>query len=318
MKSIGILLIVYGHFFSYGARFVYIFSVPLFFLISGFLSKQETDINIFWKKIWFNLAVPMIIIVFIGMIKSTFFSIIHNQFNINQVLLFPLKLIVGDWRVLEAMWFVYTLIILKIILQYCNAKIVQLVFGIVLLIIGYCIDGFKPSIMDYSFSEHPNAILNVCMAFPFFIIGYWLKGYKTELNAFNNTKLQIMSFVLCLGITVVCSVTNDYVWMYENLFGNDLGLFLIGGCSGTFMIFIISKWLEHTSNKWAVIISNGTIVILGFHGYFIMVANRISSSHSIMDIVFSFVIIILFIPIIRITEAYFPYLIGKYRIKHNG
>lgn len=70
----------------------------------------------------------------------------------------------------------YTLIILKIILQYCNAKIVQLVFGIVLLIIGYCIDGFKPSIMDYSFSEHPNAILNVCMAFPFFYHRLLAKG----------------------------------------------------------------------------------------------------------------------------------------------
>ena len=39
MKVIGMYLIVYGHFSSYGHKFIYTFSVPLFFMISGFLFK---------------------------------------------------------------------------------------------------------------------------------------------------------------------------------------------------------------------------------------------------------------------------------------
>lgn len=50
MKSLGIYLIVLGHFYSVGEKFIYIFHVPLFFLISGILSKREEDDSIFWKK----------------------------------------------------------------------------------------------------------------------------------------------------------------------------------------------------------------------------------------------------------------------------
>lgn len=57
MKAIGMALIVYGHFFSFFDIYVYVFSVPLFFLISGFLSKVETDNKLFFKKLWYNLAI---------------------------------------------------------------------------------------------------------------------------------------------------------------------------------------------------------------------------------------------------------------------
>ena len=43
MKTIGIYFIVLGHFFSIGYKFIYVFNVPLFFLISGFLCKKEKD-----------------------------------------------------------------------------------------------------------------------------------------------------------------------------------------------------------------------------------------------------------------------------------
>ena len=62
MKAIGIVLIVYGHFFSFYNRYVYVFSVPLFFVISGFLCRRETDTKLFWKKLWYNLVVPLLLI----------------------------------------------------------------------------------------------------------------------------------------------------------------------------------------------------------------------------------------------------------------
>ena len=41
MKALGMYLIVAGHFFSVGDKYLYIFSVPVFFVISGFLNKRE-------------------------------------------------------------------------------------------------------------------------------------------------------------------------------------------------------------------------------------------------------------------------------------
>ena len=62
MKAIGIGLIVYGLFFSLYDIYVYVFSVPMFFLISGFLCKKESEDRIFWKKLWLNLVIPLLII----------------------------------------------------------------------------------------------------------------------------------------------------------------------------------------------------------------------------------------------------------------
>lgn len=50
MKTIGMYLIVYGHYTSYAHEFIYTFSVPLFFVMSGFLFKKEENIRTFFKK----------------------------------------------------------------------------------------------------------------------------------------------------------------------------------------------------------------------------------------------------------------------------
>lgn len=49
MKVLGIYFIIVGHIFPVGKEFVYAFSVPLFFLISGFLSHREEDCSVFWQ-----------------------------------------------------------------------------------------------------------------------------------------------------------------------------------------------------------------------------------------------------------------------------
>ncbi len=38
MKALGIYLVILGHFFSVGEEFIYVFHVPLFFLVAGLLS----------------------------------------------------------------------------------------------------------------------------------------------------------------------------------------------------------------------------------------------------------------------------------------
>jgi fucose 4-O-acetylase-like acetyltransferase len=59
MKVIGMYFIIAGHLFPIGYTYIYAFSVPLFFLISGFLYKQEHSNYIFWKKIALNYIVPL-------------------------------------------------------------------------------------------------------------------------------------------------------------------------------------------------------------------------------------------------------------------
>lgn len=80
MKVIGIYIIIAGHLMPPGYKFVYMFSVPLFFIISGFLTKREESNVIFWKKLWKKLAIPALVLWGV----SWFISLIEH-------------VVVGDW-----------------------------------------------------------------------------------------------------------------------------------------------------------------------------------------------------------------------------
>ena len=60
MKAIGMLVIVWGHCFPDGgvSEFLYAFNVPLFFIISGYLTRREQSFGIFWDKCLHNLVIP--------------------------------------------------------------------------------------------------------------------------------------------------------------------------------------------------------------------------------------------------------------------
>ena len=54
MKVIGMYFIIAGHLFPKGYTYIYIFNVPIFFIISGFLYKYENSNIYFFKKIYLN------------------------------------------------------------------------------------------------------------------------------------------------------------------------------------------------------------------------------------------------------------------------
>lgn len=95
MKAIGMGLIVYGHFSSLYDIYVYVFSVPLFFLISGFLSRRESDRKVFWKKLFFNLIVPLLIICPINYLIKAVMGFIATGNGPETPLLFLFKMIIG-------------------------------------------------------------------------------------------------------------------------------------------------------------------------------------------------------------------------------
>jgi hypothetical protein len=100
-------------------------------------------------------------------------------------------------------------------------------------------------------------------------------------------------------------------------YGGNIILFLLGGISGTVMIWALSV-LYGCAPKIIVIISRGTIIILGLHKIFIDLVWTFVTP-SVLDVVFAALILLLFIPFIIATEIYFPLMAGKYRIKlSNG
>lgn len=312
MKTIGMYFIILGHCFTYGYKYVYVFSVPVFFTISGFLSKRERNYKRFWGKIWYNLIVPMFIICFLYFVYNSITLPINYVFSAYRIKHYFLYALFGLQSSLGTLWFVYTLILLKVIYQYLP-NIFSRILLFALSLIGAYLFNHINDILNYHTFHSPNAITNVLVAYPFFIIGVFLSKFKHIISEYNHYTSMLIIFIICIILIIICGCYNDDVWMYKVGYGNCLLLFLIGGLSGSIAIFIISKFLCGFCQKWTITISKGSIIILGFHVYIIWFAHRYLSTPSVIDFFLSLIILIAFIPIILVLERYFPIILGKYR-----
>lgn len=312
MKTIGMYFIVLGHFFTYGHKYIYIFSVPVFFLISGFLSKKETENKQFWKKLIHNLIIPMSLICIIYFIINSIKIPIYHVFSYNRIKFYLINSVLGFQSSLGTLWFVYTLALLKIIYQFTPNKIMNILFFVLSLIGAYLYN--NPTIIqNQPIFYVPNAITNTLVAYPFFIIGIYLRKHIEIISTYNHLPSQIIGLSVCVITIIICGHYNGKVWMYHAGYGNNIVLFLIGGLAGSIAIFLISKALSCYSFKWTFLISKGTIIILGFHVYIIWFIRKYIEGPSFVDFILSILIILVFIPLIHFLERYCPIFIGKYK-----
>lgn len=312
MKSIGIYFIVLGHFYSIGEKQIYVFHVPLFFVISGFLCKKESVQQVFWKKLWYNLLVPMVIMVILNFIYACILQLMDGTFEVKIFYWFVRNILFGMVSGFDALWFVYTLILLKIIYQYCSSKIMFNILVVLMLALAYIYNHFDFSSYPF-FMNAPNALINIFTAYPFFAVGIFVRDFKGIINDWNHKAMLLFSAICGLFLVCISDYYNNYVAMYRCDYGSQMFWFLVGGVMGSIMIFAVSKLLGHTS-KPINIISRGTIIILGFHKMFIDLVRAFFPA-SCIDIVFAAIIIIIFVPVIVWVESYTPILAGKYRIR---
>lgn len=311
MKSIGFYFIVLGHFFSIGDKYVYVFNVPLFFVISGFLCKRESSSSVFWKKLWYNLIVPMVIIITLNFVISCIIDIFHNTFQFSDLFLFFPEAIIGMGCVLHECWFIYTLILAKVIYHFLYGWKAHFALIVFFLFVAYLYNQYD--IYGYALYKYPNSIANVLTAYPFFAIGIFFRRYRFFLNEWNSKSGLFVLFIIGLGLIYVCGNNNDYVWMFACGYGGNFLYFLVGGISGVCAVFSLSKLL----NSYPTVIKHisvGAIIILGFHMYFIDFIREYLLERSMLDYVFAVLIMAVFIPIIIILEKKFPIILGKFRV----
>lgn len=315
MKALGIYLIVLGHFYSIGEKFIYVFHVPLFFVVSGLLIKKEADKQTFWRKLWYNLAIPMLLMAVINFAYHSILQFINGLFSPVDAYWFVRNVLFGMVSGFDTLWFVLTLMLLKIIFQYCFSGKLFYSLSVVMMVLAYVYNHSSLSGLPFFLNE-PNAVIDVCTAYPFFALGVLLRNYKEVINALNSKPMLIAAFVFALLLVALCCTYNGYVGMYRCYYGGNFFLFLLGGIAGTVLLWALSM-LVGCAPKVITIISRGTIIILGFHKILIDLS-RVFFTPSVFDIVFAILILILFIPLIIAIENYFPLMAGKYRIKNKN
>lgn len=301
MKVMAMFFIIYGHMFSYGYQFVYAFSVPVFFVISGYLFKENQPSSVFWNKLWHQLVIPMLAICLLNNVYLIANDLLHHRLEASRFL-FPLGIMAGQQYYLDVCWFIYTLIILKMISRFVRGIGFRILLAVVCLIVASFI---APSVQLHDWR---NAVLCVLLTYPFFLSGHLARpiGFVRKPLPFWGC---LGGAVLSGAILFPVSRFNGDVFIYRFIYGKDILLYLLGGASGTFLLFFVSKMFDNSAD-WVKILALGSIVILGFHRYLIILYRHFIDKNP-FDILAALAILLLFIPLVGFCIRHFPWLVGN-------
>ena len=304
MKVLGMYFIIAGHFFPTGYTYIYIFSVPLFFFLSGFLNKKEDNRFTFWRKILYNYCLPLFLIRTI-MYLWEWLTYSDTFLSIFQYWSFMFK---GYQNCNGTCWFIYTLILLRIIYQYIPKKLHILLF------VTFTITAIWLNSQNI---HKNNAIINLTVAYQPFFLGYILQRYKRLITSYKpSTRILFYMFTYGLISVGICGRINGNVWLYSNGYGNYFLIYLWGIINGTILIYSISMLLNNLcqyAKQVILTLSIGNIVTLGFHPIFISLCNRHQVHNLFFDYLLAFIILVLFYPIIVLCQYYCPLILGIYK-----
>ncbi len=326
-KAIAISLVVFGHIpmspDNFIQKFITNYHMPLFFLISGYLTKKECfNINTI-RKYWHTLIIPYI---FYNLIFYPYWIVRHNVDVPNAVISDYIKPIIGIFFLQlhtpissplnEVTWFVAVLLIMKLVLSitylYKNGDLFLILLSLI------CALLYIYNQQNMVFTNLPITGLIRCM--PFFIIGHFCK--RKNIIPLEPNKYDY--FVCAIGITG-SFFSYEYLLHYTPTI-TIYALFYL--CAFVTVIGTISLCRIFDKTRSTIIenISLGTIVIMGLHWMLIGSTNYVLQkllglSHGITYPLFITIVLTIFFdsiiyPIIILFKNKYPFLLGK-DIKKN-
>lgn len=179
--------------------------------------------------------------------------------------------------------------------------------SIIICTIGYCLNILHISI--------PLWIDSAMSAIPFFLWGYLLKQHSSILHdgiKHNHIIIALLSTATILLVFAYNTHFERHAISYgENTFDVNIICLFLGGISGSYLVFLISKCI----NKMPIIsyIGRYSIVVLLTHLIYLFIIRNIlyqlginQNSIILNFFVFAFIILIS-LPTIKIGIKYFPY-----------
>lgn len=305
MKVWAILSIIWGHFFSAGYVYLYVFSVQTFCLISGFLYKKSPDWKTCIRKCFWQLFVPTVIMSVIMQLEALLRCMALGQSYDISWTWYVQWLLLGHRWCMGPCWYFYSLIVMRLMMQALPER--RWAYALLFVLLSAGAIG-----LQYKGVEVSNANVNVLVCMPIFLIGVFLKPLKQAIGGLHHYAVETVLLVVAVVVVYLCGDYNGYVWMYKCGFGNNYALYVIGGISGSLMLYIVSLWLGRLPyHQMILTLSKGSILIIGLH---IIIVRRLTELPDRMwgeDLLFSLLILFSFLPIIHLAERFFPLLLGR-------
>ena len=221
----------------------------------------------------------------------------------------------------QALWFVYTLFLSKIVANAVkNNWLWQCVIIVSCMLIAYCLKRFNLQL----FSSYVDFVL----AYPFFLIGYYIAKNKhldvVSISEFIKERRTVWIYLLlaiCMATLFVVGNFNGMVRMYNADYGKDFVLLLFGGCIGTVSLAIISMRLGSRDYKNIISIhSKGSMITLAWQVVFLFAIDMLAHKSignlvhdDLISLLLAVFIYLAFVPIIKFVSRHMPALVGYRR-----
>jgi len=311
MKVLALFSVIWGHFFSLGYQYHYVFNLQAFCVVSGFLYHQAPDWRSCLEKNIRQLLVPTVALSLLMQLEAVVRCwLMGTTYAVSWPWYFE-YLLVGHRWCMGPCWFFYTLFIIRLFMQLMPRKW----WLSVVLIIASAAGAIA---INYQGMEFSNAWVNVLVCLPPFLIGQLLQPLKPWLANFRHTLWEIVLFVVAVALVWLCARYNGEVWMYLCGYGNNFILFLVGTLAGTTMLYVLSLWLSRLHGISVIkMLARGSILVVGLH---IIVVRRLTELPNRLwqeDFLFSLLILMSFYPLVLLSQRYFPWLMGQKKNANN-
>ena len=264
-KALCIILMVVGHSGcpAYLHDWIYLFHMPCFFLISGYLLKDRyiDNLKLAVRKRLKGLWIPYVkwSILFL-LLHNAFYRIglYPNIYSFKEIIIKACKTLVfyGSEQLLWPFWFLSASLVASMIglvyLKPCRQKRDLTLFSI----LGGEICVLIAAVVDYSPIKIPLLGSVQWLAASFFLMGYFFKRIQI---------LQIPTYMVAL-MTIALSLTPILFTADINVKGWDCLMFSGTGIMGSMIVLKISAYLSKT--KLSVVldyIGSNTLYVLTFH-----------------------------------------------------
>lgn len=240
-KGIGILLVILGHLLVYKQLFsncIYYFHMPLFFIISGIFMEYRASEILKDKMIKIAIQLLLPFVLFHGIMLVLMSILRAGEMNWGGVI-FQIIFSWGSGALLLApLWFLPILAISKILVllvqkvEYTFSKVrVRVAVFFILIVLSVITEGIPEFKVPLRLNAIPSAVL-------FVYIGYVFKSHILKLLSYRYTIYYVpIALLLLISIAIVNGNVNISIGLF-----NNYALYLIGACSGVFIVFALTRY----------------------------------------------------------------------------
>ncbi|MBO0947783.1 acyltransferase family protein [Fibrella forsythiae] len=259
LKGIGIFFVVVGHIFKGKiVDMIFLFHMPLFFFVSGYLFKPTDNLIGFFKKKVIHLLVPYLFFMILIYIPQEISCFMSGKDTFVEAVLRPIlggKFLVG-WT--GVFWFTTCLFFVQQVMNLLyvsfdkkNVSIIMCISMVFGYINGIIFPGFWL----------PWSINIAFVAMPIFYIGYLCKN----INYFDIIKISNFLILLCISIGILI-VPGNYMNMKNAYYGIPV-ITIISSFVIIVFLIILSKKISNFPLMSNVLSSLGSasIIVMYLH-----------------------------------------------------